>query len=278
MDWPGLDHHRDGSGEPLVLLHGIGHTWRGWRPMLPLLEESFDVLAVDMPGFGHSPPLPPGVESTPEALADAVERAMDEAGFETAHLSGNSLGGWVALELARRGRARTCVPISPAGLAHRREGDLGVGILRGIRWLARNAPPNDVALQNPIGRTLLAGPTLGRPWRAEPDDLIEQRELFATAPGFDATLPHTLERQPAGLTEIRCPVLILWGTRDVILIPRQGRRFDRLIPDCELRYLKGLGHVPMSDDPELLANAITDFAKRAPRHEAKAASAAEAAR
>ena len=278
MDASELDHHRGGSGEPLVLLHGIGHTWRGWKPMLPPLEESFDVLAVDLPGFGHSPPLPPGLDSTPEALADAVERAMDEAGFETAHLSGNSLGGWVALELARRGRARTCVPISPAGLAHGRERDLGVGILRGMRWLARNAAPNDVALRSPIGRTLFAGPTLGRPWRADPGDLIEQRELFATAPGFDATLPHVLERQPAGLTAIRCPVLILWGTRDVILIPRQGRRFERLIPGSELRYLKGLGHVPMSDDPELLAHAITDFAKRATRQEAPNASAAEAAR
>jgi len=55
-----LDLHRGGSGEPLVLVHGIGHTWRGWKPMLPLLERSFDVLAPDLPGFGHSPPLPAG--------------------------------------------------------------------------------------------------------------------------------------------------------------------------------------------------------------------------
>ena len=113
-----LDHHRGGAGEPLVLVHGIGHTWRGWRPMLPALERHFDVLAVDLPGFGHSPPLPAGQACTPEALADAVEAAMDAAGFETAHLAGNSLGGWIALILARRGRARTVTAISPAGLAH----------------------------------------------------------------------------------------------------------------------------------------------------------------
>ena len=70
---------------------------------------------------------------------------------------------------------------------------------------------------------------------------MEQSELFANAPGFDATLPHTVRRQVAGLNEIRCPVLILWGTKDVILIPRQGRRFERLIPGAELRYLKGWG-------------------------------------
>ena len=131
-----LDHHRGGSGEPLVLIHGIGHTWRGWKPMLPELERRFDVLAVDLPGHGHSEPLPPGTDSTPEALADAVEREMLGAGFDTAHIAGNSLGGWIALELARRGRARTVTAISPAGLQHAREKQWGAGILRGMRWLA----------------------------------------------------------------------------------------------------------------------------------------------
>src|ERR687896_2293923 len=92
-----LDHHHGGAGEPLVLIHGIGHTWRGWKPMLPLLEPRFDVLAVDLPGFGHSPPLPPGTDSTPETLADAVEAVMDDAGFGRANIAGNSLGGWIAL-------------------------------------------------------------------------------------------------------------------------------------------------------------------------------------
>ena len=255
-----LDLHRGGTGEPLVLVHGIGHTWRGWKPMLPVLERQFDVLAPDMPGFGHSPPLPAGMASSPEALADAVETAMDEAGFETAHIAGNSLGGWVALILARRGRARTVTAISPAGLTHGRETDLGKGILLAMRWLTQNAPAPEALLRNPVGRTLFAGPSLGKPWRADPEDLIEQSKLFAEAPGFDATLEHALEGQVAGLPAIRCPVLVLWGTKDVILIPRQGRRFERLIPDCELRYLKGLGHVPMSDDPEGLSEAIARFA------------------
>jgi pimeloyl-ACP methyl ester carboxylesterase len=111
-------------------------------------------------------------------------------------------------------------------------------------------------LRNPISRTLFAGPTLGRPWRADPDDLVQQSALFASAPGFDLTLRHTMHRQVRGLNAIRCPVLVLWGTRDVVLLPRQGRRFERLIPGGELRYLKGLGHVPMSDDPQLLAGLI----------------------
>lgn len=256
-----LDHHRAGSGEPLVLIHGLGHSWRGWRPMLPHLERQFDVLAVDLPGFGRSAPLPERLEATPETLADAVEDELARAGFDTAHLAGNSLGGWIALELARRGRARTVTAISPAGLQHAREKPWGAAILRGMRWFARNAPPPAPLIRNAAMRTFLAGPHLGRPWRSDPEELLELARYFAACPGFDATLPTTFESQPRGLTELDVPVLLLWGRLDVILLPRQGRRFERLIPNAELRYLPGLGHVPMSDDPELLAEAIAEFAR-----------------
>jgi pimeloyl-ACP methyl ester carboxylesterase len=271
-----LDHHRDGSGEPLVLIHGIGHTWRGWKPMLPELERRFDVLAGDLPGHGHSPALPPGTESTPEVLADAVERQMLGAGFDSAHLAGNSLGGWISLELARRGRARTVTAISPAGLQHAREKHWGAGILRGMRWLAANMPAPEAALRNPVPRSVLAGPSMARPWRKDPDELIEEAELYASCPGLHATLPHTFHAQPRGLTTLDVPVLILWGTLDVILLPRQGRRFERLIPGSELRYIRGIGHTPMSDAPEELAGAITEFALDRPRpgSAAQAASAA----
>src|ERR671917_2949546 len=166
----GLDHHRGGSGEPLLLIHGIGHTWRGWRPMLPQLEQRFDVLAVDLPGFGHSEPFPPGRDATPEALADAVEDEMARAGFDRPHIAGNSLGGWIALELARRGRARTVTAISPAGLQHGREEDWGAAVLRGMRWAARNLPAPKPLLRNPVTRTLLAGPTSARAWNYDPDE------------------------------------------------------------------------------------------------------------
>jgi pimeloyl-ACP methyl ester carboxylesterase len=270
----GLDHHRGGSGEPLVLVHGIGHSWRGWKPMLAQLEERFDVLAVDMPGFGRSDPFPPGIDSTPEALADAVEDEMGRAGFDRAHFAGNSLGGWVSLELARRGRAETVTAISPAGLQHAREKEWGAGVLRGMRWAARNLAAPEALLRNPVTRCLLAGPTIARPWRKDPDLLMEEIELFGTNPGFEATLPHTFHAQPRGLTTLDVPVLLLWGTLDIVLIPRQGRRFERLIPGAELRYVRGIGHTPMSDAPEELADAIAEFALDRPRARRSAQAAA----
>jgi pimeloyl-ACP methyl ester carboxylesterase len=232
--------------------------------MLPLLEPRFDVLAVDLPGFGRSPPLPPGTEPTPEALADAVERAMEDAGFDRAHIAGNSLGGWIALELARRGRALTVTAISPAGLQHAREKAWGRNMLLTMRWGARNLRAPDALLRTRLGAFIFAGPVVARPWRLDPDDFAEVLQLFSDCSGFDATLAHTFDGQPRGLDAIDVPVLLVWGTRDVLLLPRQGRRFERLIPNAELRYVKGLGHTPMSDDPELLAGAIGDCASRGP--------------
>ena len=131
--------------------------------------------------------------------------------------------------------------ISPAGLQHGRERAWGAAILRGIRWIARNAPPPGFLLQSPMGRVLAAGPACTRAWKKDPDLLAEEAELFASNPGFDATLPHTFDAQPRGLTTLDTPVLILWGTLDVVLLPRQGRRFERLIPGAELRYIRGVG-------------------------------------
>jgi pimeloyl-ACP methyl ester carboxylesterase len=256
-----LDIHRGGSGEPLVLIHGIGHTWRGWKPMLPGLEQRFDVLAMDLPGYGYSPPLPAGTPPFPEQLADAVEAAMDEAGFDQPLVAGNSLGGWIALILARRGRARAAVGISPAGLFMPREARWAAGVLNFMRAAAGGSVP-DAVLRNPIGRTIMAGPGVAKPWHMDPDAMQEQARLFANAPSFDATLEGAEHRQVEGLPDIEVPVLLLWGTRDVILLPRQGRRFERLIPNAELKYLKGLGHVPMSDDPDLLVREIAAFANR----------------
>src|SRR2546425_11189672 len=112
-DHSGLSHHRVGAGEPLLLVHP---TWRAWLPVISALSARHDVVGVDLPGFGGSAPLPHGVAPSVPTLAAAVEEQLDRLGWETAHVAGNSMGGWVALELARGGRARTGVAIAPMGL------------------------------------------------------------------------------------------------------------------------------------------------------------------
>lgn len=261
-----LSHRRAGSGEPLVAIHGIGSTWQVWQPVLPALEERHDVLALSLPGYGESAPL--REEPTVPALTDAVERALDAAGMDRAHLVGNSLGGWIAAELAARGRALTATAVSPAGLWTRKELNWSCLALRNsFRLAQRLAPHAETLTATGAGRALLFGQTCARPARLDPANAALQLRLFAGSPSFDDTLSW-IDRNtamPAGLRGIDCPVLVLWGTRDLLLPPRQAPRWRATVPGAELRMLPRLGHVPMSDDPDLVAEAMLDWAARQPR-------------
>jgi pimeloyl-ACP methyl ester carboxylesterase len=252
-----------GRGEPLLLLHGIGLSLRTWDPLRPALERSHSALALDLPGFGESPTLPADTRPTVFALADAVERELDAEGLETMHIAGNSLGGWVALELGRRGRARSVVAISPAGMWSRREQSyvrttlrLFHGFMRGI------APAAESMTRTAGGRVAALSGAMRRPWRLEAGDAAYLIRAFARAPGWDATLDATVSDQAKGLDQVRCPARIAWGSLDLLLFPRQARRFTRVIPHAELVSLDGLGHVPMSDDPALVASTISGFVAR----------------
>lgn len=258
-----LDHRRAGSGEPLLLIHGIGSTWRVWKPVLSLLESRHEVLAVDAPGFGRSAPLPEGTVPTAAALADALEAALDAAGWETAHIAGNSMGGWLGLELARRGRARTVVAISPAGMWTQRENGYSRAMLRFQHAVARRvAPAAGLLARSAVGRTLLLSGVSSRPWRADPAEAADAVRLFAGSPGFPETLTTLSRERPRRLGSISCPVRIVWGSADRLLLPRQAERFVRAIPGAELVRLSGAGHVPMADDPDAVAGAILDFTLR----------------
>ena len=241
-----------------MLIHGIGSSWQAFAPVLEALEQRHDVLAVDLPGFGGSPPLPAGVRPTIGALADAVEDACAAAGFERPHLAGNSLGGWIGLELARRGSARTLVAISPGGLPLPRERAFQVASLKATHAAARAlAPRADTLVGTAVGRTLLFGQVIARPWQLSPAEAAGTLRALADSTAFPETLEHTVAGdQASGLEQISCPVTVAWGSRDRLLFPRQAARFVAAIPGAEHRPLPGLGHVPMFDDADAVANVI----------------------
>src|SRR3954452_9783100 len=107
---------RAGQGEPILLLHGHGLSRRSWDPVITALSAERDVIAVDLPGHGESPLQPRGRGWTPADLAVAVAQLLDQLGLDRVHVAGNSIGGWVALELGRLGRAETVTALSPGGL------------------------------------------------------------------------------------------------------------------------------------------------------------------
>ena len=272
-----LVHDRGGSGEPLVLVHGIGSCWRCWDPVVPLLREHHEVIALDLPGYGDSP----AVEGEPSvyAITDALDAALVAAGLEGAHLVGNSMGGWIAAELAGRGHAGSVVAIAPAGLMTSREMAWAKRLLAPSQEMSKRlAPHADRLASSRAGRAMLMGQVHARPWRAEAESVAHQLRALAGSESFADTLAWVEHSgaQPRDIDKISCPFRVLWGTLDLILPYRQAKRWVQIVPGAELVTLKGLGHLPMPDDPELVAEKILEVTaptRRAPRQAPAAAPA-----
>lgn len=254
-----LNHDRRGQGPPLVLIHGIGSQWAVWAPVLERLALERDVIALDLPGFGASPPLRSGTTPDISALADAVTEFAGEQGAQRPHVAGNSLGGWIALELARRGAVASATALSPAGFWNRREAAYARNSLRaavrGARSMDGLAP---VLAATPVGRTLLFGQVMARPWKLSPSEAVGALEALAGSPSFDEALEANTAQHFRGGDEISVPTTVAWGQRDWLLIPRQAKRAARAIPRARNLTLRGCGHVPTWDDPEQVARVLLD--------------------
>jgi pimeloyl-ACP methyl ester carboxylesterase len=255
-----LRFERKGAGDPLLLLHGLGLSRHTWDPVVPTLAEHFDVVAVDLPGFGESEPLPAGVTPTPEALAASVADLVDELRLDNPRVVGNSLGGWVALELARLRPVSSLTLLSPAGLWAERTPLYARVSLGASRRLARYAGGLLAwVVRRRIGRLVVLGQSHGRPARLTPDQARRTVRALGDSTGFDATFRATLDRHyQAGPADEDVPVTVAFGTRDLVLLPWQSRHVEQLPSGARVVSLSGCGHVPMYDDPEAVAALITE--------------------
>lgn len=256
-----LAHVRRGSGAPLVLLHGVGSQRQMWEPVLDRLARERDVIAVDLPGFGDSPVL--CERPTVEALARAVAGWLDELGVAQPHAAGNSLGGGVALELARLGRARSVCVLSPAGFGTLREGRWSRFLLESSRRAARLLDPvAELVNGGPARRTLAYWHLVARPWRIPPAAAVGAMRNLARSPGFEATLAALADHRFEGAST-PCPVTVAWGEHDrLLLFRRQSARARRILPHARHVTLHGCGHVPTWDDPEQVAQVLLEASAR----------------
>ncbi len=254
-----LNHHRVGAGEPLVLIHGIGSRWQVWEPVLGRLAEEREVLALDLPGFAGSPPPPPGTPAGIASLTRLVSEFLDDLGWERPHVAGNSLGGWISLELAKQGRVRSATALSPAGFQNGAEAIFQQSTLRTSVALARAlAPRVDSLVTRPGLRVLLFGQMMARPQAIPPADAAASVRALADAPWFDETLAAANRDRFRGGEQIAVPTTIGWGQKDHLLLPWQARRAGRLIPSARVTMLRGCGHVPTYDDPEQVARVLLE--------------------
>jgi pimeloyl-ACP methyl ester carboxylesterase len=254
---PRLAYDRSGQGEPLVLLHGQGFDRRSFDPVVPALAAQRDVIAVDLPGHGESPRQPEGAGNAPGDLAVAVAELLDELGLPTAHVAGNSSGGWVALELGKLGRARTVTALSPAGLwrgTAPRHIRLGMRQARLNARIVRRVLPN--APRTRLGRAFAASQVSGHPFQVPYQPAHDTVHAMASAPGFRETLRALEKTRFTDGAAITVPVTVAFGTRDRVLLPGVARHRDQLPEQTRWVKLRGCGHVPMVDDPDATADLL----------------------
>jgi pimeloyl-ACP methyl ester carboxylesterase len=240
---------RQGSGPPLMLLHPLGLNRRVWDPVLPLLVRSRDVITIDLPGFGASPPLE-GVVPDPAALARAVARLLAELELDggRAHVAGCSLGGWVALELAACDQAASVTAIAPAGLWSRPlapKPEL-------TRWLARLiAPAAARAMRSRELRRLALSGSVARPQDVPAADAAGMIRSYGASPGFSAVNRAMRANVFSGLDSIAVPVTLVWPELDRVVT--RARNVPAGVREVVLR---GCGHVPMWDDRAAVAELL----------------------
>lgn len=250
----GLHIQRAGRGEPMILLHGIGGELCVWEPVLAPLAERLDVIAVDLPGFGHSPPLPDGAAPTPTALAAAVAALMDELRIESAHLAGNSLGGWLALELGKTARARSVTALCPAGLwgaPLQGEGEPARGRAQGVAKALRPALP--LLMRSRRVRRLTLAHVVADPDRVPREAALRMVSSYARATAYQATNLAMRMTHFSGADRIHVPLTVAFGERDRLIRPvRLG------VPGVRTLMLPGCGHIPMWDRPDLVSELLLE--------------------
>ena len=252
----GIEYDRMGEGDALLLLHGTGGSRRHWRPVVGRLTAHHDVIAVDLPGHGESDAPPAEGDHSPVGYAAKLADFLDAIGVGSAHVAGDSVGGWTSLELAKLGKTRSVTAIAPAGLWARRDPWRCVIKLWGAYRVGRLAKPlTERALRSVAGRTRLLRGTVAKPLNLTEEEARDLIETYHGSPTFSAHLAQTRRGRFRGGASIDVPVTVAWGDEEK-LIPPSARRNDELPAHTNTVILTGCGHVPFWDDPEQVAQTI----------------------
>jgi pimeloyl-ACP methyl ester carboxylesterase len=249
-----------------VCLHGFTDTWRTWELVSPALERHHDVLAPTLLGHAGGPPLLG--ELADHTIADAVQRAMDDVGFETAHIVGNSLGGYVAFQLAMRGRARSVVALAPAGGWAEDDPafDQTQQFFATMHDLLKIALPRAEQIASTTeGRRRATEHSTTNFEHIPPDLIVHQMRGAANCPVLEPMLQMSKrEGWRLDRDRITCPVRVVWGTADKLLQWRSSalRYRSEWVPNADWVELEGIGHCPQLDVPIETARLILDFTDR----------------
>jgi pimeloyl-ACP methyl ester carboxylesterase len=258
-----LAYERIGAGPPLVLLHGVGHRRQAWYPVVDQVARHRELILVDLPGHGESDPLVLDGRSAITALRDELVAFFGQQGLDRPHVAGNSLGGRMALEAAAVGMARSATTLSPAGFWR------GAAGFAYTRWLFGTVQKLSGSLgdrgptmvTSTAGRAMLFGWIAAHPGRITPAAALGDLAAFRTArPALRAVLDEASRFTASIPADV--PVTVAWGSRDLVLLPYQAKVARTSLPTARHVRLPGCGHVPMSDDPGLVAGVLLRGSER----------------
>ncbi len=242
----------------MLLLHGLGGSWRSWRPVLGALAAEREVIAVDLPGFGKTPALPGEVSIG--TLADTLTEYLDAHGLTGVDVAGSSMGARLALELARRGVVGATVSLDPGGFwSGWQKGFFYASLSLSIRLVRLLQPVMPIFTGTPFGRQLLFSQLSAHPERLPPTFALEEMRSYAAAPSYDELL-YNLVYGPAqqGATSTRKPIVIGWGRKDMVCFASQASRVMELFPTARMHWFDDCGHFPQWDHPGETARLILD--------------------
>jgi 4,5:9,10-diseco-3-hydroxy-5,9,17-trioxoandrosta-1(10),2-diene-4-oate hydrolase len=252
-----------GSGAPLVFIHGLSGSWQNWLEQVPVFAQEHRVIALDLPGFGHSPM--PREKISIRGYASLLDRLFDVLEIDAAAIVGNSMGGFIAAELALAfpQRVERMVLVSPAGISTAKAGAHLPWLRRSERILAAStawiASKSDTVARRPRLRNATLSVVAVHPSRL-PAPLVAEQLRGSGKPGFfdavEAIVSYPLRDR---LPEIVCPSLIVWGDHDPLITVRDAEVFAELIPGSRKVIFEDTGHVAMLERPAAFNELLEGF-------------------
>jgi pimeloyl-ACP methyl ester carboxylesterase len=259
-----MDHARTGHGKPLLLVHELGGTGRSWEPVLYPLAREREVIALDLPGHGQAP------EEVDSGTFDGLARSLDDwlqrESLVGVDMVGSSMGARLVLEMARRGRAGAVVALDPGGFWQGWERTFfRTTIAASIRLVRALSPKLPFITRNVAGRTVLMAQLSAKPWALDPALVVQELKSFANTRTFDALVKDLATgAMQQGTSNTAAPVVIGWGRKDRLCLPRQAARALAAFPHARRHWFEDSGHFPMWDQPQETVRVILDATGRDP--------------